>query len=403
VYDKQAYPYRSGDFNTQFHDHPATICRSNLLFKTLTTLILVGVVLIQQLLWNTTFASGTDPLGSMRPKRILTENYYLPLVWHSANPATAVIPITPPPTTPITITGTPVVTSTPRVAATALPTTTPLPEWLTHLNEIRALGGLPPVTENPEWSAANELHSRYMVKNNELTHSEAPTNRWYSETGAAAAGASNVWVSGRTEVTATTVLNNWLVAPFHGIAMIDPQLQQVGYGEYREEDGGVQLAAGIDVQRGISHTLTPTLAYPLMFPMDGAVSPFTTFLGEEFPDPLSNCPGFVPPVGAPIYLQLGTGELRPETGGHTVTVNGKLIPHCIFDETTYRHRDPNEQTVGRMILDGRDAIIILPHKPLPYGATVRVTVSVSSVTHTWEFTVAEAPPTPTPIPTATLP
>lgn len=373
--------------------------------KTLTTILMGSVVLIQ-LVWHSTFASGLDPLGTMRPTHSPTETYYLPLVWQNVNLAT---PVPLPTASPIaevaslTPTLSPTATpsagnSTPTASPSPTITPTPIPEWLIHFNSVRATAGLPLVTENREWSEANALHARYMVKNNVLIHSEESRNRWYSEAGAAAASASNLWVSGRTEVTATTVINNWIVAPFHGIAMLDPQLQQVGYGEYREEDGGVQLGAGIDVQRGISYTLSPSTTFPLMFPPNGATSPFTSFNGEEFPNPFSNCPGFVAPVGAPIYLQLGTGELRPDMGAHTLTVNGKLVPHCIFDETTYRNRDAGEQSVGRMILDGRDAIVMLPRKPFPPGATVTVAISANGTVHTWDFIIAEAPPPPTPLP-----
>jgi uncharacterized protein YkwD len=366
--------------------------------KTLTTLLLVCVVLLN-VAWSRAFATGTDPIGTMRPTHLLHEVYYLPLVWRDVNPATVVLLPTPTHTiTPLPATITHTATPTVPVRLSPTASATPLPEWLTHLNSLRATAGLPPVTENPDWSAANVLHARYMVKNNELTHSEAPRNQWFSEEGAAAASASNVWVSGRTEVTATTILNNWMVAPFHGIAMLDPQLQQVGYGDYREEDGGVQLGAGIDVQRGLTTTAQPSITFPVMFPANGTVSPFTSFNGEEFPDPLSNCPGFIAPVGAPIYLQLGAGEIRPETGSHTLTVNGKLVAHCLFNETTYRHANPNEQAVGRMILDARDAIVLLPRKPLPPGATVRVSISANGGIQTWEFRVAEAQPLPTPTP-----
>lgn len=371
--------------------------------KTLTTLLLVCVVLITSA-WNRAFASGTDPLGTMRPTRFSNTRYYLPLVWHNANSTTVIVLPSPtdtptpnadlPSATPAATTraGTPTYTATAAFSPT--PTPTPIPEWLIHFNSLRATAGLPLVSENPEWSAANILHARYMVKNNELTHSEAARNAWYSTEGAEAAAASNLWVSGRTELTATTILNNWIVAPFHGIAMLDPQLQQVGYGDYREEDGGVQVGAGIDVQRGLTTTLLSTVTYPIRFPAAGTVSPFTSFNGEEYPDPLSNCPGFVAPVGAPIYLQLGAGEIRPATGSHTLTVNGKLVAHCLFDETTYRHSNSNEQAVGRMILDNRDAIVILPRKPFPPGATVRVTIAANGTTHTWEFKVSSATATP---------
>ncbi len=297
-------------------------------------------------------------------------------------------------------------TPTPRVEPSAIPiipsvTTTPMPEWLEHLNQMRVTAGLLPVTENAEWSQANSLHAQYMVKNNVLLHDEDVNNPWYTEEGATAASASNLWVSGRTELTSTTILNNWMVAPFHGVALLDPQLLEVGYGDYREEDGGIQLGAGIDVQRGLAFTLPVTITFPVVYPPDDGYTPFTSFDGEEFPDPLSSCPGFVAPVGPPIYLQLGAGELRPDLGAHTLTVNGKLVPHCIFTEISYRHPDDNIQAIGRLILDGRDAIVLLPRKPLSPGAAIRVAIAANGSVHKWDFEVTEDAPASAPLPTPT--
>jgi len=38
-------------------------------------------------------------------------------------------------------------------------------DWLSYVNYYRALGELPPVTENPTWSDGCWKHARYMVKN----------------------------------------------------------------------------------------------------------------------------------------------------------------------------------------------------------------------------------------------
>jgi hypothetical protein len=43
---------------------------------------------------------------------------------------------------------------------------------LDQVNLYRSIAGLPPVIENTTWSNGDYLHSRYMVKNNIIAHSE---------------------------------------------------------------------------------------------------------------------------------------------------------------------------------------------------------------------------------------
>lgn len=277
----------------------------------------------------------------------------------------------------------------PYAMAGAARTPVPRSQWLDDLNHIRLSSGLPQLTENKTWSEANLLHARYMVKNNTLIHSETAGNLWFSEAGAEAAASSNLWISGRTGITSTTVIDSWLAAPFHGIAMLDPQLLEVGYGEYREEGGGgVQFGAALDVQRGITTTEPSTETYPLMFPGEGATTTLVAFNGGEFPDPLASCEGYEAPTGAPIYLQLGAGDVIPTVGTHILTVDGKRAEHCIFDETSYRNPDIYEEAVGRVILDMRDAIVILPRSPLPPDALIRLAISANGTVYKWSFEVA---------------
>ena len=109
---------------------------------------------------------------------------------------------------------------------------------------------MPEVTENATWSDGDWKHSRYMVKNNYVGHSEDPANLWYTPEGLLAAQKGNVFVSSSTATTDTDAIDWWMSAPFHAVAVLDPALQQVGYGSYREADGGWQMGATMDVARG---------------------------------------------------------------------------------------------------------------------------------------------------------
>ena len=56
--------------------------------------------------------------------------------------------------------------------------------WLARLNSYRSTAGLvQPVWENPEWYDGCWKHSRYMVKNDVITHVEGSNEPYFSEEG----------------------------------------------------------------------------------------------------------------------------------------------------------------------------------------------------------------------------
>src|SRR5262245_39908726 len=92
-------------------------------------------------------------------------------------------------------------TATPAPAAPAVrldlplviaPPQPPSLSWLGYLNQLRALGALPAVSERADLSNGTYLHARYMVKNDVVAHSEDSSLPFYSTAGAAAAARSNV-------------------------------------------------------------------------------------------------------------------------------------------------------------------------------------------------------------------
>jgi hypothetical protein len=176
------------------------------------------------------------------------------------------------------------------------------------VNSYRSLAGLPPVTENLAWSDGAYKHSRYMVKNNVIGHSEDPSLPWYSPEGDQAARNGNVMVSTNVHATDANAILAWMQGPFHAVPILDPKLAQSGYGSYREADGGYQMGATLDVLRG--RTAAPT-SFPVFWPGKNAAMPILSYPGGEAPDPLTSCPGYSVPTGPPIILQLGTGGITP--------------------------------------------------------------------------------------------
>ncbi len=80
-----------------------------------------------------------------------------------------------------------------------------------------------------------------MVKNDFIGHIEDSANPWYSPEGLAAAQSGNTFVSNSATSSDAYALSFWLQGPFHAVGVLDPALQQVGYGSYREADGGRQM------------------------------------------------------------------------------------------------------------------------------------------------------------------
>lgn len=277
-------------------------------------------------------------------------------------------------------------------APTPLPTPTPIPQppWLAYFNLFRQENNLPLLIENPTWSNGGWLHSRYMVKNDYVGHSEDPGNPWYTPEGLAAAQNGNVFVTTWLNTPDELSINFWMAAPFHNVGMMDPRLATTGFGSYREADGGWQYGATLDVARGRTNTPAPG-TYPLAYPPNGGQSWLVSYDGGEFPDPLTPCPGYTIPTGPPVILQLGTGGIIPNVTAVSLTSNGMPLNFCTYNETNYTHPDPAMQNLGRLILNGRDAIVIMPRSPFIVGRNYTASITANGQTTTWTFLVTATP------------
>ena len=260
-------------------------------------------------------------------------------------------------------------------------------DWLSRVNDLRAVGSLPPVVENPAWSQGCWLHSRYMAENNYIGHSEVVSNPWYSSEGAAAAASSNCFLG----VGGIDAIDGWMRTPFHGIAIIDPCLGTVGFGSYSSS----RLAAALDVIRGLG-TQPIQVSYPVYWPASGQTIPFLSYWGGERPDPLANS-SFVPPVGPPIFLQIGAGSEVPIVSRSSFRLGTRELDHLVLTETNYTNPDSEAQSLGRAVLDSRDAVVLMPRTPLLLGQRYDVEVVCNGVTYSWWFVT---PPDRTPPVTA---
>jgi len=266
--------------------------------------------------------------------------------------------------------------------------TAPQPEkpWLTYLNSFRAMAGLPPVTEVEAWGVGGFNHSKYIVKNDVLEHSEDKDNPWYTPEGLAAAQASNLAANSQLAASDYFAIDAWMQAPLHALGILDPALLKVGFGSYREADGGLQMGASLNVIDGLGE-IPASVNFPVRWPDDGATVPLAFFWGEA-PNPLTSCPGYQAPVGLPVILQIGPGVLKPQVSAHSFNNSASALEHCIFTEETYTNPDKDAQSLARAILDMRDAVVLIPKEKLNPGETYTVALTVNGADYVWSFTIS---------------
>lgn len=245
---------------------------------------------------------------------------------------------------------------------------------------------LPPVVEDAALSGAVLQHARYMVLHGVVKHSQKRRDSGATPEGAAAAAVSNLAGSIRSTEPDSWAVDTWMQAPFHALGILDPALQHVGFGIERAQRGKVQTAAGLDVIRGRS-TAPRSVSYPIVWPADGASVPIGAHT-SEYPSPLASCRGYKAPTGLPLIIQLGSGGDQPHVTASRIANGERLLEHCIFDEGTYRNRDAVGQRLGRSILAARNAIVLIPRKPLRSGVTYCAVVEVNDRVIEWTFSIS---------------
>ena len=265
----------------------------------------------------------------------------------------------------------------------------PSEPWLVRANEHRAAAKLPPVMTNPTWSDGCVMHAQYMVKNGYIGHSEEPGNPWYTPEGATCARSANVSAASFPGATDEGAIDRWMAGPFHALGILNPRLRQVGFGSYREDAGRWRMAAALDVLEGLDYSAPPSTGYPVMWPGDGTTTPLKAYSGSESPDHLTSCPGYTRPAGQPIILQIGNGNVTPSVGEHSLTDGSAALDHCIFDETSYTNPDSGAQALGRAVLGGRDAIVLVPRSPLTSGIPYTASITANGQTYAWSFAVTD--------------
>ncbi len=376
-----------------------------LIITNLVTLGVIGWLAMQRTEPQTAVSEATAPaaavsLSSATPTASspqVTETSVPPPTPTNTAPTATPLPTAVPPTaTPIPPTATPLPPTATPLPPTPEPTATAVallgPDWLNYINLFRDMAALPNLANLEPLSSGSNFHSQYMVLNDKpIAHSEDPANNLYTDIGDQAARHGNIFATTQLEATYQWSINFWISAPFHLIPIIDPELAAVGFGIFNQEDGTYHTSAVLDVRSADKAAEIP-VDYPIFFPGDGSETWILRQSLYEWPEPFGNCPGYGLPSGPALVLQIGDGSLTPQVTHHVLLQGDQTLESCVFDETNYVNANAYAQQQGRIILDERDAIVILPKNQLAVGETYTVQVTANGQTYTWSFSTRRRPP-----------
>lgn len=248
-------------------------------------------------------------------------------------------------------------------------------DWLSIVNVYRAMSGLRPVSENTSWSAEGRAHSCYMLQNG-IAHDEIEGRPGYSPGGDTAGNSGNVAVSSSVDATARDHVELWMTGPFHAIGILRHSLRSSGFGLCTDDDTPTQWHSGgtLDVIRGID-VAAPRPSTPILFPGDGATVPLHSFI-TEYPNPLAMC-DWTGAAGLPLIAMLPDDVSSADSS--IAGPNGPI-------ETCTLHTGNVSDGTARSILDGDNAVIVMPREVLADG-DYTTTVNSNGGNVTWSFTV----------------
>jgi Cysteine-rich secretory protein family len=261
----------------------------------------------------------------------------------------------------------------------------PVDDWLGTVNTYRAMSGLDPVVENTTWSSQARAHSCYMLDNG-ISHDEIPGRPGYTSGGDTAGNNGNVAVSSSAAATARNHIDLWMTGPFHAIGILRHNLRTSGFGLCADTDTATNWHSGgtLDVIRGIDNSI-PRPATPVLFPGEGSTVPLNRFV-TEYPNPLSMC-GWTGDAGLPLIAMFPSDVTSANS-----TLTG---PHGPV-ETCTLHKGNVSDATARSILDGENAVVVMPRDVLVDGVYT-ATVNSNGGNVTWSFSIdRDAPLSATP-------
>ena len=114
-----------------------------------------------------------------------------------------------------------------------------------------------------------------------------------------------------------------------------------------------------------------------------------TSFNNEWPDPRTSCPGYAPPSGLAITLQLGDWMESHLSQYSLARVNADgsstRVEACGFDSTSYSNPDAYSQELGRNVLKSYGTAVVIPRAPLDKGAKYAVSMTANGKQYDWTF------------------
>ena len=280
------------------------------------------------------------------------------------------------------------------------------PGWLRRVNYYRAMVKLPPIVEDPAASSGDRAHTTYIVKNyhdaimssglGAEMHTEDPASANFTPEGLEAAKSSDmdVWsmrgVSNDGWGSPQWSIDGWMALPFHRMPIINPRLTSAGFGLYCESEA---CAAGLNLLKGSQGKVPAGAASsePIEFPPDGGTVALRSF-ENEWPNPLTSCPGYGPPSGLAITVQLGnwldTHLSQYSVARISADGNRSAVEACGIDSTSYSNPDAYSQELGRNVLKSYGTVVLIPRAPLEKGAKYAVSMTANGKQYNWTFAIS---------------
>lgn len=264
--------------------------------------------------------------------------------------------------------------------------------WLQEINYYRLATGLKPVADDRAWDRGILNHLKYLLDTPAKYftgqyasyHTENPKSPYYTPSGALEASRSDLLIG--STGSALGDIDSWLAAPFHAIGMLRSPLRKVAF-------AAGYIGAGLDVLGGL--TSAPPDPKPVLFPGPRSTTNLVSYAGDELPDPTQSCHWSKSvahdPIGLPIIallphtpsrhlvatLKLPSGKVE-RTAGRTL---------CLVDQFTYHSTDKIYGPTGLEILEGDNAVLLLPSGDLVNGWYKVTITDTAKITYSWRFRV----------------
>jgi len=250
-----------------------------------------------------------------------------------------------------------------------------VPDWLTLVNQYRHAYGVRAVTNDAQGAGDAAAHIYYMNNTGDFTHYENLASPFSTASGDSGGQNSDLSFNGGT---GTALIDGWMAAPFHAIAMLRPSADAEAF-VYDDAYGALHLAYNWDTM--------PTPAWPLHWPSASLPDRLLTLSEGELPNPTSPCPADYQnrTVGLPLIVSFGMDAGVVASASATLSVGGQSLPACVVDESNFTYPDPAWQQDGLSILSENHSVLVIPQKPLVAGTTYDVAVHTNVGDASWSF------------------